>query len=206
MGQRWSTKWTLSVQSVIDWVWVDLPWGTKSVHSSNISPNDISPNDISTMPFLPYLPLGKGWFTRDSAVCVFLSGLCQRRDRKFFICFEQYNHPLRKTQIAVSSLNRPWANLTFYHRRTPIDRISDWPNGFWSTWTYLFKHTKRTPFVKPRKFGQSEIRSIRCLPLSPSTEAFCVTSFNCYRYLYGAMPCGDLSHRKLFWPGKHQNR
>ena len=45
-----------------------------------------------------------------------------------------------------------------------IDRISDWPNGFWSTWTYLFKHTKCTPFVRPRRFGQSEIRSIRCLP------------------------------------------
>ena len=49
-------------------------------------------------------------------------------------------------------------------RRTHIDRISDWPNGFWSTWTYLFKHTKCTPFVKPCGFGQSEIRSIRCLP------------------------------------------
>ena len=49
-------------------------------------------------------------------------------------------------------------------RRTQIDRISDWPNDFRSTWTYLFKHTKCTPFVKPRKFGQSEIRSIRCLP------------------------------------------
>ena len=49
-------------------------------------------------------------------------------------------------------------------RRTRIDRISDWPNGFWLTWMYLFKHTKRTPFVKPRGFGQSEIRSIRCLP------------------------------------------
>ena len=42
-----------------------------------------------------------------------------------------------------------------------IDRIA-----FWSSWTYLFKHTKRTPFVKPRGFGQSEIRSIRCLPSS----------------------------------------
>ena len=36
--------------------------------------------------------------------------------------------------------------------------------AFWSTWTYLFKHTKRTPFVKPRGFGQSKIRSIMCLP------------------------------------------
>ena len=52
-----------------------------------------------------------------------------------------------------------------YLRRTCIDRILDWPNGFWSTWMYLFKHTKRTPFVKPRGFGQSKIRSIRCLPL-----------------------------------------
>ena len=43
-------------------------------------------------------------------------------------------------------------------------QISDWPNGFRSTWTYLLKHTKHTPFVKPRGFGQSEIRSIRCLP------------------------------------------
>ena len=51
-----------------------------------------------------------------------------------------------------------------FNRRTRIDRISDWPNRFRSTWTYLFKHTKRTPFVKPRGFGQSEIRSIRCLP------------------------------------------
>ena len=48
-------------------------------------------------------------------------------------------------------------------RRTRIDRILDWPNGFWSTWTYLFKHTKCTPFVRPRGFGQSEIWSIRCL-------------------------------------------
>ena len=48
--------------------------------------------------------------------------------------------------------------------RTRIDRISDWPNGFWSTWMYLFEHTKFTPFVKPRRFGQSKIWSIRCLP------------------------------------------
>ena len=45
----------------------------------------------------------------------------------------------------------------FEKRRTRIDRISDWPNGFWSTWTYLFKHTKCTPFVKPRGFGQSGV-------------------------------------------------
>ena len=37
--------------------------------------------------------------------------------------------------------------------RTHIDRVSDWPNGFRSTCTYLFKHTKCTPFVKPRGFG-----------------------------------------------------
>ena len=49
-------------------------------------------------------------------------------------------------------------------RRTRIDLIFDWPNGFQSIWTCLFKHTKRTPFVKPRGFGQSEIQSIRCLP------------------------------------------
>ena len=55
-----------------------------------------------------------------------------------------------------------WPSL---NRRTRIDRISDWPNGFWSTWMYLFKHTKHTPFVKPCEFGQSEIRSIRCLPV-----------------------------------------
>ena len=54
--------------------------------------------------------------------------------------------------------------IAFRERRTRIDQISDWPNGFRSTWTYLFKHTKRTPFVKPRGFGQSKIRSIRCLP------------------------------------------
>ena len=48
-------------------------------------------------------------------------------------------------------------------RRTRIDRISDWPNGFRSTWMYLFKHTKCTPFVKPRGFGQSKMQSIRCL-------------------------------------------
>ena len=35
---------------------------------------------------------------------------------------------------------------------------------------YLFKHTKRTPFVQPRGFGQSEIRSIRCLP-KPSSHS-----------------------------------
>ena len=62
-------------------------------------------------------------------------------------------------------------------RRTRIDRILDWPNGFWSTWTYLFKHTKRTPFVKPRGFGQSEFWSNRCLPslvsnLSPLTKLY----------------------------------
>ena len=37
--------------------------------------------------------------------------------------------------------------------RTHIDRVSDRPNGFRSTCTYLFKHTKCTPFVKPRGFG-----------------------------------------------------
>ena len=42
----------------------------------------------------------------------------------------------------------------------------DWPNGFWSIWTYLFKHSKHTPFVKPHGFGQSGIWSIRCLPCS----------------------------------------
>ena len=42
-------------------------------------------------------------------------------------------------------------------RRTHIDQILDWPNGLWSTWTYLFKHTKCTPFVKPRRFGQSGV-------------------------------------------------
>ena len=51
-------------------------------------------------------------------------------------------------------------------RWTHIDQILDWPNGFWSTWTYLFKHTKCTPFVKPRGFNQSKIWSIRYLPLS----------------------------------------
>ena len=66
--------------------------------------------------------------------------------------------------------NRKWPQrlhiwISTYVRRTCIDRISDWPNGFRSTWMYLFKHTKHTPFVKPRGFGQSKIRSIRCLPL-----------------------------------------
>ena len=37
---------------------------------------------------------------------------------------------------------------------------------------YLFKHTKRTPFVKPHGFGQSEIRSIRCLPFKTKTDHF----------------------------------
>ena len=39
----------------------------------------------------------------------------------------------------------------------------DWPNGFRSTWMYLFKHTKCTPFVKPRGFGQSGVHLIEML-------------------------------------------
>ena len=69
--------------------------------------------------------------------------------RKYFVIWIYWNYWIRTRQTG---------------RRTRIDRISDWPNGFWLTWMYLFKHTKRTPFVKPRGFGQSEIRSIRCLP------------------------------------------
>ena len=64
--------------------------------------------------------------------------------------------------------------------RTWIDRILDWPNGFWSTWTYLFKHTKCTLFVKPCGFGQSEIWSIRCLPFSMDQRVFDFTTRWCY--------------------------
>ena len=33
----------------------------------------------------------KGWFTLDAAVCVFRSGLCQHRDRKFSISLQKCN-------------------------------------------------------------------------------------------------------------------
>ena len=49
---------------------------------------------------------------------------------------------------------------TFFKCRTRIDQISNWPNGFPSTWMYLFKHTKCTPFVKTMQIGQHAIRSI----------------------------------------------
>ena len=72
--------------------------------------------------------------------------------------------------------------INIFYRRTQIDRISDWPNGFWSTWTYLFKHTKRTPLVKPRRFGQSKIRSIRCLPYLSGTSNVITYELLSYHY------------------------
>ena len=66
-------------------------------------------------------------------------------------------------------------DVSFNERRTRIDPISDWQNGFPSTWMYLFKHTKHTPFVKPCRFGQFEIRSIRCLPSREPNDPPCGT-------------------------------
>ena len=71
--------------------------------------------------------------------------------------------------IALYTLSLLFCKFVNKHRRTRIDRISDWPNGFRSTFTEsiivlidLFKHTKRTIFSIKKSFGQSSffIRSI----------------------------------------------
>ena len=54
--------------------------------------------------------LAKGWFTLDAAVCVFRSGLRQRRDRKFSISLQKRNClPQTHAENAVMwiSLKRP---------------------------------------------------------------------------------------------------
>ena len=60
-------------------------------------------NGFEPSPFLSWRGRhAKGWFTLDAAVCVFLSGLCQCRDRKFSIFLWKCNRlPQMNTENAV---------------------------------------------------------------------------------------------------------
>ena len=165
-------------------------------------------NGFEPSPFLSWRGRhAKGWFTIDAAVCVFLSGLCQCRDRNFSIFLWKCNRlPQMNTENTVlwTGLKKfvIVRTLSFFGLNGPILLFVHFFVSCYREKVNLHRHLLWGILVQSTQKPSSYCSIFRTLKNGPILASFCL--FSCFhltkfKYKLTMMVCMGIEPGAANW-------